>query len=155
EARDLEQERQSFEGGMVQQAAEGALAEAAVSDVFMAVNARAERLLRVVGVDRNQSFQAQDPLHLVHGLLQPFGRADVVAGAVQVAGIPADRQAAVTAESPDDVGQLLETHSERLALASAHLQANPRLALGLPQHPLDPPNAAPACLLTSRSPSLA
>ena len=88
----------------------------------MAVAVGAERRLRVVDVQRAQPAEPDDPVELVEHAGEPVGRADVVAGGEQVAGVEADAEPLAAAGDLDQPRELLERAPQRAARAGGVLQ---------------------------------
>ena len=91
--RRLEQFRDAREARVVEKRGGTLEADLPFADVLVAVDARAERLLRVVEVKRADVVDADVPLHLVDRALVAVARADLVAGREDVAGVDADADA--------------------------------------------------------------
>ena len=68
--RRLQNERLIAKLRMIQDAAKPGLADEALADVLVPVDMRAERRLRIVGVDHAHVFDAQHPIDFRHGVLQ-------------------------------------------------------------------------------------
>src|ERR1041385_383465 len=81
---------------------EGVAADGALADVLVAVDARAEGLLRVVEVKRADVLDADVALHLVDQPLPAVACADVVARGEDVAGVDADADARLVVDGADD-----------------------------------------------------
>ena len=96
--------------------------------MLVAIDAAAERPLRVVQVKHLQPIEADQPLELPEGGRVAAGRADVVAGGEQMAGVEADADPAVAVGLRDDRCELLERGPERRALPGGLLEQNHRLA---------------------------
>src|SRR5258705_13422148 len=92
----------------------------------MSIDARAERLLRVVQVKRADVFDADEALHLVDHPLPAVARADVVAGGEDVAGVDADVDARLVVDRGDDPPQLLQRTADARALSCRRLHQRPR-----------------------------
>ena len=85
---------------VVDDAAERLEAEAALADVLVAIDAAAERLLRVVQVKHLQPIESDQPRRTASNVAAyPSGDADVVARREQVAGVEADADAPMIASS--------------------------------------------------------
>src|SRR5205814_10449831 len=114
--RRLEQHRQIAEAAIVHEASERLEPEAPVADVLVAIDAAAERPLRVVQVKHLQPIEADQPLELLEGRRVAAGRADLVAGGEQMARVEADADPAMAVGLRDDRCELLERRAERRAL---------------------------------------
>src|SRR5262245_27796606 len=79
---------------MRQDAAKRVGADVTPADVLMAIGARAERRLRIVGVDQLYILHPEDAIRVAYGLLEPCFAPDIESGGEQMAGIEAvaDRQ---------------------------------------------------------------
>src|SRR5207244_950841 len=88
--RRLDHLRDPPEAWIVDHEGEGVAADLPFADVLVAVDARAERLLRVVEMKRADVLHADEALHLVDHSLPAVVRPDIVAGGEDVAGIDAD-----------------------------------------------------------------
>ena len=86
----FDQDRQPGKATVVQDPAERLFAEAAASDVLVAIDAAAARLLRVVPVKHLQPVEPDDALEGVERLAISRLADDVVAGGDEVAGVEAD-----------------------------------------------------------------
>ena len=118
-----------------------ALADLAVAEVHVAVAVRAERVHRVVAVQRAEPVEPDDAVELVQHLGQVVRGADVVARGEQVAGVEADAEPLVPAGDLDQPRQLLERAPERPARAGGVLEVQ-RAIVALVQrrgdHPAGP-----------------
>src|ERR1051326_7252953 len=110
------------EARVVEDEAEGVDADFSLADVLMPVDARAERLLRVVEVERADLADAGVAVDLVDDALPSVARADVVAGGEDVAGVDADADALFVVDEGDDPPPLLQRAAEARALARGSLE---------------------------------
>ena len=97
-ARNLEQRRQSLELRVGEEDAE-LLAEQAVADVFVPVEVRAERRLRVVHMQAAEPVEADQPVDFFDDAVELGGVCDVVARDVEVARVEADAEPRVPVEA--------------------------------------------------------
>src|ERR1043165_5684496 len=118
----LEQLRDAPEARVGDDGAEGLRADASLADVLVAVDARAERLLRVVEGERADFADADVRVDLVDDALPSAARADVVAGGEDVAGVDADADALLFVDEVYDPAELLERAAEAGALPRGGLE---------------------------------
>ena len=118
----LEHVRHALEARLGQERGHPALADLAVAEVHVAVAVRAERVHRVVAVQRAEPVEPDDAVELVEHLGQVVRGADVVARGEQVAGVQADAEPLVPAGDLDQPRQLLERAPERPARAGGVLE---------------------------------
>jgi len=93
-----------------------------VTDVRVAIDAAAQRFLRVVEVQRLQPIESHEPAELLERRRVSLRRTQIVARREQMAGVQANADAPVAVHSGDDRRQLLECGAERRALARGVLQ---------------------------------
>src|SRR4030095_9649597 len=102
---------------VVDDAAERFETEAALTDVLVTIDAAAEGLLRIVQMKRLQPVESNQPSELLERRRVAFGRADVVYGCQQMAGIEAYANTRVVVHLRDDRRELLERRAQRRPLA--------------------------------------
>ncbi|MEJ2357420.1 MAG: hypothetical protein P8Y13_04970 [Deinococcales bacterium] len=96
----------------------------------MAVLVAAERVLRVVEVDRRQPGQIDGPVERRQRGLVPVLVAEVVAGDEGVAGVEADTQVPGVVHAPQDLPELVEVRAQRAALPCRVLEQDARFEVG-------------------------
>jgi hypothetical protein len=96
--------------------------------VLVAIDAAAERLLRIVHVEHREPLEADKPPELRERRRVAFRRANVVARCEQMARVEAYADAAVVVHLRDDRGELFERGAERRALAGGVLEQDHRPA---------------------------
>ena len=126
----LQDAGQILEGRGGEEGRAAALAQLPLPDVGVAVAARAEGALRVVEVQRAQPLQADLRGDLLQQRVHARGRADVIAGGEQVAGVQAHPQPLPAAGGVDQRSQLLHRAPQGAAAARGVLQVQ-RAALAL------------------------
>jgi hypothetical protein len=126
----LEDERQARQLGMRQHAPERGGADVAFADLLVAIGARAERGLRIVGVDQLHVLHAEDAVGVPDGLLESGFGADLEAGGQQMAGVEAvaDGQGRHAARQIADRAQLLEARADQAAAAGRAFEQQPEMA---------------------------
>src|SRR6266850_3240646 len=122
--RRLEHLRHARKAWIVEQQAERTQAEPAPPDVLVAVEAGAERGAGVVEVEREHARQSHRVRTALDGGGVARGRADVVAGDEQVAGVQAHPHPLGAPHAPDDPRQVLERSPERVAPAGRVLEGH-------------------------------
>src|SRR4051812_5941335 len=110
--RRLEQFRDAAEARVVQQEAKRLDADLAVADVLMAVDARAERLLRVVEMKRADVFDSDVRFERIDRPLVIVAIAKLVSRSEDVAGIETDADAPLVVNERDDASELFEGAAE-------------------------------------------
>ena len=103
-------------------------ADAALADVRVAIDAAAERALRIVHVEHLQPIEADHAPEFRERARIAVGGRDVVPRREQMAGVEADADPALHFHQPDDRRELLERRAERRALARRVLQNHHRPA---------------------------
>ena len=116
------------ETAIVDEPSKGFDADAALTDVLVAVDAAAERPLRVVQVEHLQSFDADETFELFEDARVALWRHDVVARRQQVTGVEADADTAGMFGARHDVRDLFEGCSEGCSLPGCVLQQDHCLA---------------------------
>src|SRR5438874_10774886 len=120
----LEHLRHARKAWIVEQQAERTQAEPAAPDVLVAVEAGAERGAGVVQMEREHARQSHRARAALDGGGVTRGRADVVAGDEQVAGVQAHAHPLGAPHAPDDPRQVLERSPERVAPAGRVLEGH-------------------------------
>src|SRR5205807_1779140 len=120
--RRLQHLRDAAEARVVEDKGERIAADGPFADVLVAVDARAERFLRVIEMKRADLLDADVALHLVDHPLPALARADVVTGGEDVAGVDADANARLVIDRLNDPPQLLERAADARALPGRGLQ---------------------------------
>src|SRR3954451_4649400 len=100
--RRLQQFRDAAEARVVQQEAKGLDADLAVADVLMPVDARAERLLRIVEMKRADIFDSDMRFERIDRPLVFVAIADLVSRGEDVARIETDADAPLVIDERDD-----------------------------------------------------
>src|SRR3954451_12740329 len=110
--RRLQQFRDAAEALIIQQEAKGLDADLAVADVLMPVDARAERLLRIVEMKRADIFDSDVRFERIDRPFVIVAIAKLVSRGEDVAGIETDADALLVVDQRDDPSQLLEGAAE-------------------------------------------
>jgi hypothetical protein len=124
---------------VVDDSAERVETEAPLPDMLVAIDAAAERFLRVVQVKHLQAIESHQTSELFECRRVAFGRTDVIAGRDQVTRVQADADAAMVVHLGDDHRELLERRAERGALTGRVLQQDHRLAAAASLQQLEQP----------------
>src|SRR5262245_27282793 len=101
------------ESSIVEDPSERFETEAPLADVLVPIDAAAERLLRVVQMERLQPLESHQPSELREGCRVPFGRTDVITGREEVTRVETHADAWVIVHLCDDRRELLEGRAER------------------------------------------
>ena len=117
--RRLEQFRDAAEARVVEEESEGFDADLAVADVLVAVDARAERLLRVVEMKGADVGDADVRVESVDRPLVVVAIAELVSRCEDVAGVETDADARFVVDERDDPSQLFERAAEARACPAA------------------------------------
>ena len=136
EAGDFQEEGDVLEGRVAHYGGKTRLADVALADVVVAVNAGAAKLFGVVGVHRCQVFRADGLVKLGNHRLHPVRRGQVITGGETVLGVQADAEAGVI-HSLENAAQFLELGSQVLAHSGHVLQAQVGAFGRVVQHSLD------------------
>src|SRR3954451_17049993 len=110
--RRLQQFRDAAEALVVQQESKGLDTDLSVADVLMPVDARAERLLRIVEMKRADVFDSDVRFERIDRPLVIVAIAKLVSRGEDVAGIETDADALLVIDQCDDPSQLLEGAAE-------------------------------------------
>ena len=97
---------------IVQQESKSIEADTPVTDVFVAIDARSEVLLRIVEVKKSDVPNADLPIELFDCALVRVAGAEVVTGCEDVASVEADSHAFRIIDQLDDFPELLERAAE-------------------------------------------
>src|SRR3954452_937659 len=110
--RRLQQFRDAAEALVIQQETKGLDADLAVADVLMPIDARAERLLRVIEMKRADVFDSDVRFERIDRPLVIVAIAKLVSRGEDVAGIETDADALLVVNERDDAPELLERAAE-------------------------------------------
>src|SRR6185437_11183046 len=112
----------SEEAAVVQQPAERRLAEMALTNMFVTIDARIERFQRIVEMKGGEAPKPDMLVQFSEGTFIAFAAAQVVAGGECVLGIEAEPQTLVLFHRVEDTPHLLKRIAEIAALARGYFQ---------------------------------
>ena len=120
--RNLKEARNILESWIIYQPPERKRADFALADVLVTVNPRAERLHRIVQVERFQPLDPQQCVEFAEGLVEAPVRGDVVSGGEDVTRIDTNPDAAAVVDRIDDRSELFERAADARTLSGRGLE---------------------------------
>jgi hypothetical protein len=113
----FDQLRDPGEAGIVEQEGKGVEADLPFTDVLVAIDPGAQRLLRVVEVKGADVGDAYVPVQVLDRSLVAVACPDVIAGGEDVAGVETDSHPAAVIDQAEHVAKFFEAASEAASLA--------------------------------------